>query len=475
MREGCTTEAPCVSPHPEPGIPPFDDQELSRLADMASGGHEQAAGVAGAGLTSPGETNRLKDQLDGMRAHLQQMHSVGDEDTQQLMSELERMKMKLRHVEGNGQQVGGDVENSLSGGYAGYPALGGYGGGDASPRKDQHKIQIASPGTGENRPQALTAAEARINVAYEGIKMLAQGLVILGLVLFFPGIFTPWGFVCWGNSLPLIALGLVYVYVRDPEISLPVPEAGSKSTKLFVGFTLTMSLLLVIGGSFSARGADNIKDLFYTPVCGGYDCSRLPDGFVGVPNATFVNDTAVVCMPTEQYAGSLYTCQSLGLCKGNFLQVGTCNGINGVGIFVAILCFLSAVGVLIASIWCHTVLDVRCQEYRQLCLKPLSELQTDDFEFVDMSCGAFFALLCEDGAKIVGNIQRQGFAPDVPANNSLPADSNALQNRRNKPEQQQHGEAGRLTAEALEAKILTPAGRGVPAYAASPGKPQEYY
>eukprot|EP00283_Hemiselmis_rufescens_P007487 CAMPEP_0173422604 /NCGR_PEP_ID=MMETSP1357-20121228/3248_1 /TAXON_ID=77926 /ORGANISM="Hemiselmis rufescens, Strain PCC563" /LENGTH=226 /DNA_ID=CAMNT_0014385651 /DNA_START=73 /DNA_END=750 /DNA_ORIENTATION=- len=61
-------------------------QELSRLAGMAATGvpapspqQEHAAAEQPneqyGGVTSPSETDRLKQQLDGMRAHLEQMHS----------------------------------------------------------------------------------------------------------------------------------------------------------------------------------------------------------------------------------------------------------------------------------------------------------------------------------------------------------------------------------------------------------------
>lgn len=472
---------------------------------MASGGHQQANSSAYGGVTSPSETDRLKAQLDGMRSHLEQMHSVEDRrtvtETQELMSELERMRNKLRQVESPlplgrlgvaGMLPNGDVERSLASGDLQ------IGGGYESPRKqyqDERSINVASPAMGE-RPQALTAAEARINVAYSGVKLLAQALVVLGLTLFFPGIFTPWGFVCWGNSLPLIALGLVYIYVRDPEITLPLPQAGSKSTKLFVGLTLTIGVLLVIGGSFSARGADTVNSLFWTPVCSSdiYDCTALPPNMTGVPNNSMVNASSVVCMNPSQYAGSLATCVALGQCTGQYLTVGTCSGINGVDIFVAIVCFLSALGLMVWSLWCHAVLDVRLQEYRQLCSKSIADLQ-DDYEFTDMSCMAFSSLLCEDWTKLVANLQRQGFGPEtIVSNNRLPTDRNEQHQRRNQPSQQQHGDAGRLTAEALEARILTPnrgAGltatyqqtpdRGspgrpyIPAAHSTPGRPQEYY
>jgi len=264
-----------------------------------------------------------------------------------------------------------------------------------------------------------------------------------------------------------------------------------------------MVVLLVIGGGFGARGADSTRSLFRTPVCRAmWDCTQLPDNITAVNSTDFANDTAYYCINPGDYSRQLGVCQSLSMCRGQRLMVGSCRGINGVNIFVSILCFLSGVGFLLWALWGYTVLVVRIQEHHHKCTKSPKDLE-EDYEYADLSCGSFLGLLCEDWAKVVANIQRQGFGPEgTMPNNRLPVDHNEqvqrAQNRQQTEQQAAQGDHG-LTAEALEARFLTPEraaqqlqmqqqqvfiatpdrgspGRpytGVPT--STPGRPQEYY
>lgn len=117
-----------------------------------------------------------------------------------------------------------------------------------------------------------------LQIAFNRIERFAQGLVLLGVVLFVFGVFGPWGFQAWACAM--VCFGTAFFFLRRIRIE-PLPHELFKQSStcvalgqeppryllLFAVLVGCCSVTLLCSGIMGGRAGDSIAALSGEGLC----------------------------------------------------------------------------------------------------------------------------------------------------------------------------------------------------------------